>query len=135
MIKSHNRKCFISLTLTTLLSGCVSLPENLATNGSIEVERGDSRDAKIETVQIRAVESGLKINGTLRKKYHGRGAIPGHLHIKVIDHDGEELTQITSRYQRRNVKERRSYFSVSVPIQQNEAARIEVIHHGISIKQ
>ena len=33
MIKSYSRKRFISLTHTTLLSGCVSLPENLAANG------------------------------------------------------------------------------------------------------
>ena len=131
-INLHNRKRLSCLALALLLSGCASLPENLATNGSIKVERVDSRDAKIESVQIRAVDAGLKINGTLRKKYHGRGAIPGHLHIKAIDRNGEILAQTTSRYQRRNVKERRSSFSVTIPVQLDEVTRMEVIHHGLS---
>ena len=133
-INAHNRNRLLSLILATLLSGCASLPENLAANGSIEVEFVDSRDARIESVQVRVVESGLKINGTLRKKYRGRGVIPSHLHIKAFDRNGEILTQTTSGYHRRNVKEQRSSFSVTLPVQKGEAARIEVIHRGLSDK-
>ena len=98
MMTLHHRHRPLSLTLAALLSSCASLPDNQAANGSMKVERVDSRDAKIESVQVRAVESGLKISGRLRKKYHGRGAIPGHLHIKVIDRNGEMLAQTTSGY-------------------------------------
>ena len=132
MITLHYQNRLLILTLATLLSGCASMPDNLAANGTLEVEPVDSRDAHIETVRVRAVASGLAISGNLRKKYHGRGAIPGHLHIKVIDHNGELLTQTTSGYQRRSVKQRRSSFSATIPVQQDEAARIEVIHHGLS---
>ena len=133
-INSHTQNCLFSLILATLLSGCTSLPENLAANESMEMEFIDSKNARVESVQVRAIESGLKINGTLRKKYHGRGIIPGHLHIKVIGHNGEILSQTTSRYHRCNVKERRSSFSVILPVQKGEAARIEIIHHGLSDK-
>lgn len=82
----YNQYILLSFTLVLLLTGCNSIAENLVANGGIEVERVDSRDAKIESVRVRAVESGMKINGILRKKYHGRGAIPGYLHIKAINH-------------------------------------------------
>ena len=110
------------------------LPDNLAANRAMMVERIDSRDAKIETVQVRTVESGLTISGRLRKKYHGRGSIPGHLHIRIIDRNGELLAHTISGYQRRSVKTRRSSFSTTVPVQQGEASIIEVIHHGLSDK-
>ena len=134
MMTLHHQNHLITLTLATLLSGCASMPDNLAANGTMKVERVDSRDAHIEIVQVRAVTFGLKISGRLRKRYHGRGVIPGHLHIKIIDRNGEILAQTTSGYQRRSVKTRRSSFSTTISMQQGEVSTIEVIHHGLSDK-
>ena len=74
-------KNFSGLVFAALLSGCAGIPDNLATNGTLEVDRIDSRNAYIGHVYVRPVDSELKISGSIRKRFHGRSPIPGHLHI------------------------------------------------------
>lgn len=131
---SFNRKMLARLSLAALFSGCASLSGNLAASETLEVERVDSRDARIAHVYVQPSDSGMRINGYLRKSFLRRGHIPGHLHIKVIGNNGETLAQTTNRYHRRRAKSQRSFFSAIVPVQVSDAAKIQVTHHGLSDK-
>ena len=128
------RMIIAGLALLTGSAGCAGLPDDRTAMKSVEVERVDSRYAHIENVQVQAVDSDLKISGHVRKTLQRRGFIPGHLHIEVLDMNGEQLSETTSRYQRRSTKSHRARFSTTLPLSQGKARTVRVIHHAFSSK-
>jgi len=125
-----DHKKFAGQIIAALLSGCASIPDNLATNGTLEADRIDSRNAYIRHVYVRPVDSELKIRGSIRKKFHGRSPIPGHLHIEVFGHNDEVLIRTTSRYLLANGKSRPFHFSETVPVQSSKATKVRLVLHA-----
>ena len=117
-----------------VLGGCANLPPDLAAGGDVALERVDSRSARVGRVHVWAVDSVLRVSGTVARRYGRRGPIPGHLHIEAIGDNGELLTETRTRYHRHSVKSRRAHFSATVSLPQSEARKIRVIHHGLSHK-
>ena len=120
----------ILLALATLgVVGCSSLPTNLATDGTIRVERQDSRHAHIGPVQVGTVAEGLRVSGTLRKTFMRRGWIPGHLHVETLAVDGSVLGEDVVQYHRHRAKSGRAHFSRMLKIQPETVHSVRLEHH------
>jgi hypothetical protein len=112
------------------LSACASLPPDITTEGTVNIERINSHNARVALVRARTIDHELRISGFLVKQYSGRGAIPGSLHIEILRDDGALLGQSTSRYSQHGAKSRRAYFSENVTVRPGDVRTIRIIHQG-----
>lgn len=96
----------------------------------MNIERTNSRNARVALVRARAMDHKLRISGALVKRYSGRGAIPGSLHIEILGDEGDLLGQSTSRYSQHGAKSRRAYFSEIVTVRPGDVRTIRIIHQG-----
>ena len=120
----------IGSVMVLALSACASLPPDIATEGTVNIERINSHNARVALVRARTIDHKLRISGFLVKQYSGRGAIPGSLHIDVLGDDGALLGQSTSHYSQQGAKSRRAYFSEIVTVRPGDVRTIRIIHQG-----
>lgn len=124
------RGIVVPLTLLAV-TGCSSLPPNLASDGKIRIDRIDSKYAIIEQTHVAAVADGVRVAGSLRNTFQQHGRIPGHLHIELLAADGSMLGSSVAHYHRRFAKSVRAYFSQTVAVQPDAVRSIRLVHHGI----
>lgn len=113
------------------VAGCSTLPPNLASDSKMQIERVDSNNAIIGQVRVGDSTDGVRVSGSLRKKFRARGRIPGHLHIELIAADGAVLDTSVTRYHRRFAKSGRAYFSHTVAVPSDTVRAIRLVHHGL----
>jgi len=117
------------LVALPLLNGCAGLPRDQVSTDGISIEREDSMQARIGRVWIQKTPDGLQINGEIFRRPPGHQRIPGHLHIRLKNYDGNILTETIAEYDRPGVRSRQATFSVILPLDQRPAARLAIIHH------
>ena len=120
----------IGLVMVLVLSACANLRPDIATDGTVNIERINSPNARVALVRARVIDHELRVSGSLVKRYSGRGAIPGYLHIEILGNDGALLGRSTSRYSQHGAKSRRAYFSEIVTVQPGDVRTIRIIHQG-----
>lgn len=123
------RATTLILVALPLLNGCAGLMRDRPSADEISVEREASPQARIGRVWIQSIPAGLQIDGEIFRRPPGHQRIPGHLHIRLTNPDGNILSETTAGYDRPGVRSRQAFFSVTLPIDQPPAARLEIIHH------
>ena len=113
------------------VAGCSILPPNLASDSRMQIDRVDSNNAIIGQVHVGAVNDGVRVSGSLRKKFLARGRIPGYLHSDLIAADGSVLDTGVTRYHRRFAKSGRAYFPHTVAVPSDTVRAIRLVHHGL----
>lgn len=109
--------------------GCSSLPVDLASDGKMQIERVDSNHAMIEQVEVDAIAEGIRVSGYLRKTFHRRGRIPGHLHIEILAADGTVLATRVTRYHRHFSKSGRTHFAQTLAVRPDAVRTVRLVHH------
>ncbi len=92
------------LSLAVAVTGCASLGLDPDISDGVRIERIDSPQARIASVQIRHQGGQPTVIGRLDKRYCGRSPIPGHLHIEALAQDGALLGQAVTSYRRLSPK-------------------------------
>lgn len=111
------------------VAGCSSLPPDLASAGRLQIDRVDSNNAIIGQVHVGAVADGVRVSGSLQKKFLRHGRIPGHLHIEMRAADGTVLETSVTRYHRRFAKSGRAYFAQTLAVRPDAVRTVRLVHH------
>jgi hypothetical protein len=123
------RSACIAVALVAVAPGCASFRLDPLITDAVEIERMDSRKARIRMVQVRDHDGRLKVSGRLKKRHKGRSPISGHLHIEALGQDGTLLGQVTTGYHRLSPKTGTSEFSQILDIRSEQVRTVRVIHH------
>jgi len=124
-----NRIMLLSIVMVAALAGCAT-GNDLVRNGTLNVERIDSARATISSVYVRQEGEGIYVRGKVSKRSSGRSPIPGHVHIAVIDDEGDVLGDIRTSYDRTSGKARSAHFYVRIPIELSNGSTLRVTHHS-----
>ena len=97
---------------------------------SLGVERSSSTRFTVGFVQVDpdATASTLTVRGTVRPRIPRRGAIPGQVHITVLDADGRALAETDAGLMRRNRQAQAAHFHAQLSIDPPPGSRVLVEH-------
>lgn len=132
MVLSKKQLGCALLCATLVLSGCATVSNDdaaLAAPGIISI---DSHNAQLSTVHAEVVDAEhLAVSGVLRKRFHARGRIPGHLLITALGADGSVLEERTAAYHRRSSNSGKAYFRQTLRVPVATVRHVRVEHVGL----
>ena len=116
------------LALALLLMS--TTPEAASPSASLSVERSSSSRFTVGFVQVDpdAAASTLTVRGTVRPRISARGAIPGQVHITVLDAEGRTLAETDASLMRRNRQAQAAHFHAQLAIDPPPGSRVRVEH-------
>lgn len=126
-LNSHFTKALFALTLIMLLASCTT-SSLIKQDENITIERVDSRAAAINHAYITRTKDGLSLHGELKRDLAGRGPIPGHLHITLVNPQGKVIKETDIGYMRRNVKSAIATFHAKLPIDLLPGSTVRITH-------
>jgi hypothetical protein len=118
----------MGIAALTALPGCATTNDPVRT-GALHVERLASPHAEVAVPSVRQVPNGLAVRGAVKKSFAGRGPIPGHVHLVVIDPAGNTLTDTPVELTRASVKARSATYHAELPIEAPYGSTLQVMHH------
>jgi len=123
------RPLSLILALSTLLiaSGC-STTNTVQQESGITIERIDSSAATISNAYLTYQDGFLSLRGEVKRRLMGRGPIIGHLHVALIDPEGNTLKVADINYMRRNIKSSTASFSERLPLDLSEGSTVRITH-------
>jgi len=85
----------------------------------------------VTNINVRQTGSELSISGAIKKRHStGRGIIPGHIDIEVVDPNGDTYNKTNLPYHRKNTKSKKSYFHFKLDVVLASNTTVRVIHHA-----
>lgn len=121
---------FSLLLLVAAVTGCTGLRLDPDISDAVRIERIDSPQARIASVQVRDHGGQLEVSGRLQKRYRGRSPIAGHLHIEARAEDGAVLGQAVASYRQLSPKMGISEFARQLPVPPAQVRSIRVLQSG-----
>jgi hypothetical protein len=105
-------------------------PQAASPGASLSVERSSSSRFRVGFVQVDpdAAAATLTVRGTVRPRIPRRGAIPGQVHITVLDADGHALAETDAGLMRRNRQAQSAHFHAQLAIDPPPGSRVRVEH-------
>ena len=105
-------------------------PEAASSSVSLSIERSSSSRFTVGFVQVDpdAASSTLTVRGTIKPRIPGRSAIPGQVHIMVLDADGRALAETDASLMRRNRQAQAAHFHAQLAIDPPPGSRVRVEH-------
>jgi len=102
--------CCLAILVTFFIAGCATTGRDLVRDNTVQIEKVSSRWATVRFVNVIQEDGEVRLRGELVRRPVGRGPIPGHIDLKVIDPDGATLEESIINYHRRSVKSRYAKF-------------------------
>lgn len=93
------------------------------------IERVDSKGASINHVYLTYSGNKLTLRGEVKRSLTGRGPIPGHLHISLINSQGDIIKETDIGYKRRNIRSSIATFNTQLPVGLASGSTIKVTHY------
>jgi hypothetical protein len=118
----------------SLLSGCAAVGRDLVKDGLVCVETTDF-DETFRSANIRVIQEkdGATVHGSMkRKRLTMAGRFRGHVHLDVMDAQGNIFKTGTARVRHRNANRKGpkiSYFEVLFPGQVPEGSKVKLRYH------
>ena len=131
MFKSIRNRYISSILIAgiTLFTATACTTTNLVKGeNDIRIERVDSKGATISHAYLSQSGDQLSLRGEVKRRGHGRGPIPGHLHVTLIDSQGQVIKEADISYIRRNVKSSIATFSTKLPIELASGSKVKITH-------
>ncbi|MDH5301700.1 MAG: hypothetical protein OEW58_10095 [Gammaproteobacteria bacterium] len=119
------------LVIATMLAGCATTPWATLPDRNIAVETIDSGSTGISHAFLSYTKKAIYLRGELERKIAGRGPAPGHLHVELLDKDGNVLKVAMSGYERKNLKSDVAYFTIPIPVDLPALSKVRLRHHDI----
>jgi len=111
------------------VTGC-SMNSNLVKERDVKVETVNSSNVTITRAYLQTTKTPMELRRELKRRYSGRGPIPGHLHIELIGSDGVTFKEADVGYKRNRSKSRYAKFYLPIPNDLTKISAVRVIHHG-----
>ncbi|MDH5766401.1 MAG: hypothetical protein OEZ38_10345, partial [Gammaproteobacteria bacterium] len=115
-------------TVITMLGSSACSMNNQLKENNISIKRLDSKEAQITQTYLNVADNRLILRGQIKQKLHNRGPIPGHLHITLIDPNGQALMETDIGYLRNNVQSSTAKFSTEIPVHLSSGSTIKIAH-------
>lgn len=126
------KKTFVSLGLvffsSIFVAGCAT--SHHAKNSDIMIERIDSSSVKVTHAYITKTAEGLILQGELKRKQHSHAPVPGHVHVELIDSNGETINTIELDPRAKTSSDHIAKFDTVLP-QEADANKVKIIHHDV----
>ncbi len=117
MTRTLHPASFAMLLATLLITGCAGIQSSHDIVEGIKFERIGSNTASITNVYLHRTPQGMDLHGELKSKLASRGRIPGHLHVMLVDPQGQKLKEADVDYTRHNPQSNHAHFSIPLPIE------------------
>jgi len=120
------------IVLLLITDPVLSKERDLVKDNIVIIERVASKYARVAKVNVRKIDSMLSISGTLRKRSSfGRGPVPGHIDVNIIEPGGLVFSKNNVSYTRRSTLSRVSRFKLKIKLNVVLASGsiVRVIHH------
>ena len=130
MFKSMRQAFAIALIAAVIiaLSGCAT-SKTAGPQDRITIEKVGSNSVNITHAYLSQTDSGLTLHGELKRRQHSHALIPGHLHVELIDPNGQELQTADVDYKRKGTKSHISTFHLPIPIELAPGSTIRITHY------
>lgn len=112
------------------LTGC-STYTSLVQEEGVTIERVNSDRANITRAYLQTSGATMLLRGELKRRFPGRGPIPGHLHIELIGPDGAVFKEANIGYKRNSVKSSIAKFYLAIPGDFSDIKSVRIIHHDL----
>lgn len=119
----------ITFTVTT---GCATTGKDLVSNDTVKIEKVSSTRGTVGLVSVYQKGDEVILRGEVRRRPVGRGPIPGHIDVEVLDPSGTTLEQTSTSYRRLSIKSRYAKFYSKLEKIPPSGSTIRVTHHYAS---
>lgn len=121
-------RCSLLAVVTLLTATACSTTNVVKEDSSIKIERVDSKAALVTHAYLSKTGDETILNGEIKRQGHGRGPIPGHLHVTLIDPQGNTIKEADISYIRRSTNSSTATFSTHLPIALQPGSTIKIMH-------
>ncbi|MDH5571548.1 MAG: hypothetical protein OEY89_07265 [Gammaproteobacteria bacterium] len=123
-----NIAVFTGIIAALFISGC-STDNGIIKEGPINLQRINSDTAQVTNTFLETIKSTLVLRGELKRRTQQRGAIPGHLKVELIDHNGKIIKEDQINYMRNNSKSSNAKFSYPIQHDLSFISTVRITHH------
>ena len=120
-----------AVILIMFLTACATTTD-YAKKAGITIERVDSSTVNVSHAYLAKTADGLLLRGEVKRKIHSHGSIPGHLHIELIDPQGQLIKTAEVDHSRKGSSDHIADFQVLLPLELSVGSVIRVVHHDAS---
>ncbi|MCO6411333.1 MAG: hypothetical protein J5I92_01185 [Thiogranum sp.] len=117
------------LTTFTVIAGCAITGKELVGDNTVKVEKISSEWGVVTFVSVVQEGDEVALRGEVRRRPIGRGSIPGHIDVEVLDSSGATLERMSTDYRRLSIKSRYAKFDANLGTIPPSGSTIRVIHH------
>ena len=111
-----------------ILAGCATTGKDLVSSNTVKIEKVSSAWGTIGFVTVRQKEEEVTIRGKVNRRPSGRGPIPGHIDLEIIDPEGVILEESVIDYDRPSPKSRHADFNAVLNAAPPQGSTIRLIH-------
>ncbi|MEW5757493.1 MAG: hypothetical protein AB1810_14450 [Pseudomonadota bacterium] len=123
----HIRRSLLAV-ITLLTTTACSTTKLVKDERGINIDRVDSKAAVVSRAYLTQTGDQLTVRGEVKRRYLSRGPIPGHLHITLIDPQGQTVKEADIRYMRRSAHSSTATFSAKLPTELQPGSLIKITH-------
>lgn len=131
MLKGHRNHCLSHLLVVVIAlftaTACSTARLERQENG-ITIERINSDGARISHVYLTRTGDQFLLRGKVKRRFPGRGPIPGHLHVTLRDPQGKVFTEADIDYARRRVNASIATFNIELPVGLTPGSAVQITH-------
>lgn len=117
------------LFVVAIITGCATNSDTNAVN--IKIEHVSSSSVNIEHTYVTRTKEGLMLEGEIKRKMPHQGRIIGHLHVEIIDENGNILKTAEIKHYRNTNNNRIAKFSTLLPMELTKGRSLRIVHHDI----
>lgn len=135
--KIRNRFTSSLFIATLMLFGTTacSMTGLVKEESNVTIERVDSQKANISHAYLTRSGDKLILRGNIKRRFTGRGPIPGHLHITLINSQDEVIKEADIGYMRRSTKSSIADFNTILPEDLAPGSKIKITHFATDTHQ
>ncbi|MBZ0071908.1 MAG: hypothetical protein K8I04_09320 [Gammaproteobacteria bacterium] len=119
----------VALITFSILTGCATMGSDLIRDHTVKIEKVSSARGTIGFVSVIQEGDEVTLRGEVRRRPVGRGPIPGHIDVEVLDPSGTTLEQMNTSYRRHSIKSRYAKFYTKLGKIPPSGSTIRVTHH------
>jgi hypothetical protein len=128
MNRKLNTRAIIAILTTFGVLACVTMDRDLVRNGTVKIEKVSSAWGTVGFVSVTQEAEEVWLRGQVRRRPSGRGPIPGHIDLEVIDPEGNVLEKLGIDYDRPSPKSRYANFHAVLTATPPPGSTIRVTH-------
>ena len=127
------KRYFMMLLVLAMIAGCAT--NQMSQKTEITIEKVDSSSVKITHAFLKETGDGLVLSGEVKRKHHSHSAIPGHLHLELIQPNGDVVNKAEIHHTRKANSDHIAVFKIILPTDLAEGTVVRVVHHDAKSHQ